>query len=105
MNNTFLNVPEAYQGRLIEVVGADMAPPDRAVLYSTIQAIQPTSQAPTDLRARLETTCVSSRCGQRWRTLWQNAVARTLAEHEVCFLTDAIHFQSTRIMPIFPYGG
>jgi hypothetical protein len=64
MNNTFLNVPEAYQGRLIEVVGADMAPPDRAVLYSTIQAIQPTSQAPTDLRARLETTCVSSRCGQ-----------------------------------------
>jgi hypothetical protein len=74
MNNTFLNVPEAYQGRLIEVVGADMAPPDRAVLYSTIQAIQPTSQAPTDLRARLETTCVSSRCGQRWRTLWQQAI-------------------------------
>ena len=37
MNNTFLNVPEAYQGRLIEVVGADMAPPDRAVLYSTLR--------------------------------------------------------------------
>ena len=28
-------MPEAYQGRLIEVVGADMAPPDRALLYDT----------------------------------------------------------------------
>ena len=35
MNNTFWNVPEEYQGRLIEVVGADTAPPGRAVLYDT----------------------------------------------------------------------
>ncbi|MBT7677878.1 MAG: beta-lactamase family protein [Gammaproteobacteria bacterium] len=66
MNDTFWNVPEEYRGRLIEVVGADMAPPDRAVLYSTIQAIQATSQPPTDSRARLETTCASSRC---WSTV------------------------------------
>ena len=35
MNNTFWNVPEEYQGRLIKIVGADTAPPGRAVLYDT----------------------------------------------------------------------
>ena len=35
MNDTFWNVPEEYRGRLIEVVGADTAPPARAVLYDT----------------------------------------------------------------------
>lgn len=35
MNNTFWNVPAEYQGRLIEIVGADTAPPGRAVLYDT----------------------------------------------------------------------
>ena len=35
MNNTFWNVPEEYQDRLIEIVGADTAPPGRAVLYDT----------------------------------------------------------------------
>ncbi|MEQ8956031.1 MAG: serine hydrolase domain-containing protein [Gammaproteobacteria bacterium] len=35
MNNTFWNVPEEYRGRLIEIVGADTAPPGAAVLYDT----------------------------------------------------------------------
>jgi len=35
MNDTFWNVPEEYQGRLIEIVGADTAPPARAILYDT----------------------------------------------------------------------
>lgn len=35
MNNTFWNVPAEYQDRLIEIVGADSAPPAAAVLYDT----------------------------------------------------------------------
>jgi CubicO group peptidase (beta-lactamase class C family) len=35
MNNTFWNVPEEYQDRLIEIVGADTASPFVAMLYDT----------------------------------------------------------------------
>ena len=35
MNNTFWNVPEEYQGQLIEIVGADNATPLVATLYDT----------------------------------------------------------------------
>jgi CubicO group peptidase (beta-lactamase class C family) len=35
MNDTFWNVPEEYQDRLIEIVGADKAPPLLATLYDT----------------------------------------------------------------------
>jgi CubicO group peptidase (beta-lactamase class C family) len=35
MNDTFWNVPEEYQDRLIEIIGADTAPPAVAMLYDT----------------------------------------------------------------------
>jgi CubicO group peptidase (beta-lactamase class C family) len=35
MNDTFWNVPEEYQDRLIEIAGADTAPPRVALLYDT----------------------------------------------------------------------
>lgn len=35
MNDTYWNVPEEYQDRLIEIVGADTAPPRVAMLYDT----------------------------------------------------------------------
>jgi CubicO group peptidase (beta-lactamase class C family) len=35
MNDTFWNVPEEYQDRLIDIVGADTAPPRVAMLYDT----------------------------------------------------------------------
>ena len=35
MNDTFWNVPEEYQDRLIEITGADTAPPFVAMLYDT----------------------------------------------------------------------
>jgi len=35
MDSTFWNVPEEYQGRLIEIAGADTAPPQVAMLYDT----------------------------------------------------------------------
>lgn len=35
MNNTFWNVPKKYQDQLIEIVGADKAPPRVAMLYDT----------------------------------------------------------------------
>ena len=35
MKNTFWNVPEEYEDRLIKIVGADKAPPLVATLYDT----------------------------------------------------------------------